>query len=737
MRKKYNKTKLRAAFLSLLTIALLAATATFMGTSAAEAVVSNSDVSITDDVFTDFEGKDLPDKDLLDKIKDKGLLDDILDDIKDSIGDNLDSETEEKKDGKDTQSKDIQSVDFPGPFYVYPGYDVELPEFITATFTDGTIGEVPITWTEPDGSPVDAKKHSGMFFVNGHVNNYPRILAVRVMIMTGIPVPYWDEEIFGPLQITLTKSEESSNGSISFKLNDIDGKVYVDLGDSIPVEIDTSEQITKYAKDRTIKIYSKAPITEITCSTNALSSLDISNCESLTEIACYANNLTSLDISNCKYLTRLECWWNNLSELDVSKNTNLTYLDCAYNNLSELDISNNLELVYLDCGDNNLSVLDISRNVKLKWLDCGLNNLPELDISNNIELAFLGCSNNNLSQLEVSHLNMLNSLACGYNNLSALDVSKNTELEILGCSGNQLTELDVSNNIKLSELYCYYNQLSELDVSKNPLLYIFDCGNNNLSELEISSNKDLWYLICNNNNISKLDVSGHHNMVLLHCGDNSLKFSTVKLNEYLEGLLDGTANLSNPSNWIDGEISNDLQICDNGATIAYTPQAIISIPKTIYAGETVSQISSEFKVDGINTVYTWYEYDEAQGEISTASLVEVTPTKSEKGVFTFGEEFVGKKLYCTMTNDVLPYLTLQTTVVEVVANDNPTAEPDTDEPTDPTPPADTPGGTTNTENGPGTGESIALTIVASCLALLSLAAIGAVVYRKKFARSAK
>ncbi|MDD6395014.1 MAG: hypothetical protein PUB37_02365, partial [Firmicutes bacterium] len=54
MRKKYNKTKLRAALLSLLTITLLAATAAFIGTSAANAVsdsdlaASGSDISSTD-----------------------------------------------------------------------------------------------------------------------------------------------------------------------------------------------------------------------------------------------------------------------------------------------------------------------------------------------------------------------------------------------------------------------------------------------------------------------------------------------------------------------------------------------------------------------------------------------------------------------------------------------------------------------------------------------------------------
>ncbi|MGN0473794.1 MAG: leucine-rich repeat domain-containing protein [Acutalibacteraceae bacterium] len=324
------------------------------------------------------------------------------------------------------------------------------------------------------------------------------------------------------------------------------------------------------------------------------------------------------------------------------------------------------DITYLDCINKQLTALDVSNNTALTTLYCGYNNLTELDVSKNTALTKLDCSTNQLTTLDVSKNTALNYLSCFNNKLTTLDVSKNTALTDLDCGVNILTSLDVSNNTALTYLCCVNNKLTTLDVSKNIALTNLDCSWNSLTALDVSKNTALNYF---------------------RCYENRLKFSTIKINK---DVLYGR--------------------------FLYSPQADVKIAASVKANKTID-LSSEYEVYGQNTVYKWYEAAQSStSELSVSSDSEVTPTKSENGVFTFGDEFVGKTLYCTITNEAFPDLTLKTTNVKITANDTP------DTPDNPADPA---------ENGPGTGESIALTIVASCLAMLSLAAIGAVVYKKK------
>ncbi len=77
-------------------------------------------------------------------------------------------------------------------------------------------------------------------------------------------------------------------------------------------------------------------------------------------------NVNSKNISSLKgveYFTRLtdlDCSINELSSLDISNLTNLTDLDCSNNELTSLDISNPINLTDLDCSGNELTSLDIT-----------------------------------------------------------------------------------------------------------------------------------------------------------------------------------------------------------------------------------------------------------------------------------------------------------------------------------------------------------------------------------------
>ena len=67
----------------------------------------------------------------------------------------------------------------------------------------------------------------------------------------------------------------------------------------------------------------------------------IADFTALTYLSCYSNQLTSLDLSNNTALGTLQCGNNQLTSLDVSNNTALTFLDCRSNQLTSLDLSNN------------------------------------------------------------------------------------------------------------------------------------------------------------------------------------------------------------------------------------------------------------------------------------------------------------------------------------------------------------------------------------------------------------
>ena len=189
------------------------------------------------------------------------------------------------------------------------------------------------------------------------------------------------------------------------------------------------------------------------------------SCISAEDVAC----ITELDISGTyvltslkgiEYFTSLKTLWcssNQLTSLDVSNNPALVNLDCGYNQLTSLDVSNNPALVDLDCFSNQLTSLDVSNNPALESLYCADNQLTSLDVSSNPDLWYLQCYFNQLTSLDVSNNPALVDLDCADNQLTSLDVSSNPDLWILECHDNQLTSLDISNNKSLAYLRCYDN----------------------------------------------------------------------------------------------------------------------------------------------------------------------------------------------------------------------------------------------------------------------------------------
>ena len=119
-------------------------------------------------------------------------------------------------------------------------------------------------------------------------------------------------------------------------------------------------------------------------------------------------------------LERLYCSSNQLTSVDLSKNPNLSHLDISENRLASLDASGNKLLTRMNCSDNSLTSLEVSACKDFSLLDCSYNNLAELNVLGNRDLDWLYCSNNQLSELDVSGCWHLRSLDCNNNNLTSI-----------------------------------------------------------------------------------------------------------------------------------------------------------------------------------------------------------------------------------------------------------------------------------------------------------------------------
>ena len=278
----------------------------------------------------------------------------------------------------------------------------------------------------------------------------------------------------------------------------------------------------------------------------------------VTELYCSYNQLTALDVSKNTALKGLFCYNNQLTALDVSKNTALTTLSCSNNQLTTLDVSKNTALTMLVCSDNQLTALDVSKNTALTELDCSLNQLTTLDVSQNTALTSLGCYNNQLTALDVSRNTALTKLYCFKNQLTALDVSRNTVLTELNCNHNQLTALDVSKNTRLTELVCYGNQLTTLDLSHNTALETLACSKNQLTALDVSQNTSLIWVSCFDNQIKGAEMTLLVNSLPDRTGKDAGIFTVVQEPD-LEGniCLKSDVAIAKGKNWDTQKYNND------------------------------------------------------------------------------------------------------------------------------------------------------------------------------------
>ena len=253
----------------------------------------------------------------------------------------------------------------------------------------------------------------------------------------------------------------------------------------------------------------------------------------------YVKNMQGIEFFTA--LTNLDCSYNQLTLLDVSKNTALTILNCNGNGITSLDLHNCTALKTLECDDNELKSLDLHEFTALEKLVCSRNKLTVLDLSNNTALTTLDCYVNYLTSLDLSNNTALITLKCtSYGQLSSLDLSRNTALTELYCNNTgTLKTLNVSGCTKLMKLDCANCSLQQLDVSGCVSLVDLWCHENLLKSLSVSGCIKLGLLQCNNNYLQQLDMSGCSELIKLQAENNVLTSLNVA----------GCVSLNNVSIW--------------------------------------------------------------------------------------------------------------------------------------------------------------------------------------------
>lgn len=175
-------------------------------------------------------------------------------------------------------------------------------------------------------------------------------------------------------------------------------------------------------------------------------------------------------------LKKLDCSSNKLSSLDLSKNPKLEHLRCSDCGLQAINLSNNRELKYLYCEKNELQLLDLSSCPKIDMMECHNNELVKLDVSKNKQLRYLDCEINKITgTMDVSSCTALRVLRVNKNQLTAIKL--NSEIESLYCESNDLSALDLVKYTSLTNLRCNQNpKMLSLDISKNKNLRFIKYG---------------------------------------------------------------------------------------------------------------------------------------------------------------------------------------------------------------------------------------------------------------------
>jgi YVTN family beta-propeller protein len=324
----------------------------------------------------------------------------------------------------------------------------------------------PLTLVIPVGLSYNGRTVVLLHAKNGVLETFSAVVSngQATLTVTGLSpfALFLEQPSASPATMTLTTTRAAGSSiMLSLQANEADkADVWVDLnnnGAKDAGEENVGMYKTYAVNAQTIPIHGK--VTLLSCRSNGLTALDVSQNTALTSLDVYDNALTALDVSQNTALTSLNFSNNQVAALDISYNTALKTLICSGNPVSSLDLSVNTQLTNLQCANCGLSVLDVSNQTALAELNCRNNSLSALDLTDNTALTSIYCTNNALTSLLLPASATVKRLECEKNLLTTLDVSHITQVTVLNCAVNALSSLDVSQNTKLMQLKVYGNAI--------------------------------------------------------------------------------------------------------------------------------------------------------------------------------------------------------------------------------------------------------------------------------------
>lgn len=303
--------------------------------------------------------------------------------------------------------------------------------------------------------------------------------AERYIVAQSSNIMVGNFEFVGAVLLTNTVSLASTGPSVFYKIREVEVLNFSDpafrnaISNALPAKFEPTDlyydidllgidelNLEGQGISNAVGLNAFADLTLLDCSSNALSSLDVSGMGALQELYCYDNQITNLNLTGCTNLYALICMFNPLHMLDVSGMASLRTLFCYGNGLTNLNLSGCTNVAELSCSYNSLGTLDVSGLSRLSVLACNDNELTSLDLTGCVALTKLFCRNNQLSSLDISTCTNLSLLHCITNNL--VDVSSfitNASHGGLGTGdvvyliGNPLSPDAITNQIPVLKSY--------------------------------------------------------------------------------------------------------------------------------------------------------------------------------------------------------------------------------------------------------------------------------------------
>lgn len=142
-------------------------------------------------------------------------------------------------------------------------------------------------------------------------------------------------------------------------------------------------------------------ITELNCTQNQLTSLDVSSNIALLDLRCTQNQITTLNISNNLNLEVLQAWGNPLSSIDLSNCPSLEMLGLSGTNLLSLDCGNNINLTSLSIAGNQFLETVFIKNGSDESEDIDAGSWQEnWDFGNNPNLIYVCADQDQVAQIQ-------------------------------------------------------------------------------------------------------------------------------------------------------------------------------------------------------------------------------------------------------------------------------------------------------------------------------------------------